>query len=351
MEPIRLGIIGCGVMGNSHLEFASSSEMYEALAVADLQQTRAEELAQKHGVPRVYGDGVALLEDNDVEAVILALPTFARPYLTLRAFANGKHVLAEKPIAMNAGQVRQFIAARGGLVAGCCSARNRLLGSAAAATELVASGALGELRVVRCRATTAADKAPDREPPLWRQSMSLNGGGILMNWGCYDLDYLLGLTGWSLKPKVVLSQTWPVATHLAARVARASDAESHFAALILCEDGAVITFERGEFVAIDTSNVWEITGTKGSLRLAMTPADEKTIYHDDTTSEDGVNTRVLWNGGETYPDVRAALLEDFAKAIREKRQPRTSLENALVVQEISDAIYASAEHRRAIELS
>ena len=137
-------------------------------------------------------------------------PTQYRTEVALRAFERGKHVLIEKPIAMNAAEVEQLIAARGDLISGCCSSRNRFSAAARLATQLITTGGLGELRTVHCRAIRGAGKEPDTPRPAWRLTKALNGGGILVNWGCYDLDYLLGITGWQLKPQTVFAQTWTV---------------------------------------------------------------------------------------------------------------------------------------------
>ncbi|MBM4046695.1 MAG: Gfo/Idh/MocA family oxidoreductase, partial [Planctomycetes bacterium] len=232
MQRIKLGVIGCGVMGVRHVKAAQDSGEFEVIAVADLREQLAKDAAAKHSVPKVYGNGDALLDDSEVEAVVLAMPAFARTPLALHAFRNGKHVLTEKPVAMNAQEVERMIEARGKLTAGCCSPRFRLTQSAEAATAFVATGALGPLRVVRCRALSAAGKPPQATPPAWRLKKSLNGGGILLNWGCYDLDYLLGITGWTLKPKLVLAQTWTVPPQFESHIAPGSDAETYFTAFI-----------------------------------------------------------------------------------------------------------------------
>ena len=171
-----------------------------------------------------------------------------------------------------------------------------------------------------------------------------------MNWGCYDLDYLLGLTGWSLKPKVVLAQTWGVPPQLASHVAPGSDAEAHFAALVRCEGGAVITFDRGEYMAARAEAAWQMIGTKGSLRLTMTACEGKKLFHDETSDEEGVVSNAIWEGDETHHAVRLGPMQDFVAAILEKREPKTSLEKALVVQKITDAVYASAECGTAVEI-
>lgn len=351
MEPIRLGVIGCGVIGTgAHLPDATRSPLLEVVAVADLIEERVKGAAEKFHVPAAYGSGDRLLEDDNVEAVVLAMPTGVRTPLALRALAKGKHVLLEKPVAMNVGQVRDLIAARGDRVVGCCSPRFRMMPSAKVATDCVASGILGELRVVRARAVLAARQTPTSPPPPWRASKSLNGGGILVNWGCYDLDYLLGLTGWQLKPKVVLAQAWPLAPHLSARVDPESDAENHFVALIRCENGTVLSFERGEFASAADDEAWQILGAKGSLRLRMLAGSAKEVLLDESRADEGVVSRTIWQGDDDHSVMTLGVLEDFARAVRENRQPETSLERAMVIQQITDAIYASAESEKAVEI-
>ncbi len=174
--------------------------------------------------------------------------------MALRAFAKGKHVLTEKPVAMNADEVREMIAARGELTAGCCSSRYRFRKGAEVVTAFIANGGLGDLRVVRCRAIVATSKKPDTPLPAWRLIKSLNGGGILVNWGCYDLDYLLGITGWSLKPKTVFAQTWTVPPPFESHVAPSSDAETHYIATIRCEGGIILSIERGEYMTAQSES-------------------------------------------------------------------------------------------------
>jgi len=348
MKPVALGVIGCGVIGGYHLGAAKESPLIDVLAVADLREDAARAQADEFKIQTVYGDANDLLADPRIEGVVLAMPTHPRTDLALRAFDKGKHVLTEKPVAMNAAEVRRMIRARGNLVAACCSSRHRFQPSARAAADFIAGGGLGELRVLFSRCIAGAGKPPRNTPPAWRLSKALNGGGILVNWGCYDLDYLLGLTGWSLKPVQVFAQCWTVPPQFESHVAPGSDAESHFVALIRCENGAVISIERAEYAAAQSENTWQITGARGSLHLQMLPAEGKKIVHDDSTTEQGVISRTIWKGDEEGLTANGGPILDFAAAIRESRPPMTSLENALIVQQITDAIYQSAEQGAAV---
>jgi len=351
MKPVKLGIIGYGVIGRVHCGVAMESPLTDVVAVADLLEEKRE-AAREAGVGRVYDSGKSLIdEDPEVEAVVLAFPALHRIDLALQAFARGKHVLTEKPVASNADQVRQMIAAQGDLVAACCSSRLRFTESAEAVTEFIASGALGDLRVLHCYWLQAAGPRPETPPAAWRLSKELNGGGILANAGCYCLDYLLGVTGWSLQPQVVLAQTWLVPPPFESHVAPGSDGETQFAALIRCAGGVVIPFQLGESVAIQTDDTSQIIGTKGSLSLNMCPGQDKQIIYDASSTEDGVVSRALWEGDEGWPAVHTGVLEDFAVAIREQRPPKTGLEQSLIIQQITDAIYASADRGEAVEIT
>jgi predicted dehydrogenase len=350
VEPIRLGLIGCGVIGRQHALRASMSSMVKLVAVADLIEERARDVADKYAVPVLYREGLDLLDDKSVEAVILALPTCGRLVLAMKAFRNGIHVLTEKPVAMNAGDCKKMIAARGALVAVCGQARPRITPAMSRVAGFIRTGALGEIRVINCRAITAPSGPPASPPPTWRLRRAENGGGILMNWGCYDLDYLLGLTGWQLKPRLVLGRTWTVPPAYESYVAPNSDAETHVTALITCEGGEVISYERSEYTAARPEGMWQITGTRGSLHLTLVGGKGTIITIDKATPDHGTVSEQLFPAEDEGWDGMLPQLEDFARAIREKRQPHTGLEEALLVQKITDAIYASSRRGAAVRI-
>ena len=352
METIRVGVIGCGVMGKLHARHLNEHPAAEVVAVADVRAGLAEDLAREHNVPRVYPNGEALLEDAEVDAVTLALPTCWRTELALKAFAKGKHVLTEKPVAMSAEEVRHLIAAKGDLIAGCCSCRYHYYPSNQATADVIASGTLGRIRSIHGRHMMRLPPRGGKAPPAWRLNKSFNGGGILMNWGCYDLDFILWITGWQLNPQRVFAQAWPVPEVFADRPAPDSDAETHFTALIRCAEGEMITLERAEYVTTTPGTAYKIVGDRASLHLGMTPAEGKQVVLDKADGENGLVSSVIWESAEMEDGAigHAGPVHDFIDAIREHRPCRTSLERSLVIQQISDGIYASAETGETVRL-
>ena len=171
-----------------------------------------------------------------------------------------------------------------------------------------------------------------------------------MNWGCYDLDYLLGLTGWQLKPRLVLARTWRVAPSYESYVAPDSDAETHVTALVVCEGGTVINYERGEYTAARPESMWQITGSEGALHLSMVPGKDPTAVFDRATPDRGTVSEDLGLDAPGSLDGMALQLDDVAHAIREHRLPQSGLEEALLVQRITDAIYESSLRGATVEL-
>jgi len=350
MEPVRLGVVGCGVIGPSHLKLAAACDTADVVAVADLIEDRARDVGDRFGIPCRYGSDAELLKDDRIEAVVLAMPVADRTPAAYRALESGRHVLLEKPVAAKAEDVRKMMVLRGDRVVACCSPRMAFTGHAEAAAACVASGALGKIRMVRFRAIGAAPADPNPNPPPWRESMARNGGGILVNWSCYDLDYVMTITGWQLEPTSVAAKWWPVAPGMSAYAAPGSDADAHFVALITCEDDIVLSMERAEFASAHNDQTWEIIGTDGSLHMCMTPQKDRgnSVVLDRFVPGKGVVSETIWD--ERQAEATNDVIRDFAAAIRTGREPQTTLERALLMQQLTDAIYASSANGSSVSL-
>lgn len=350
MKPLRIGLIGCGVIGRQHARTADESPLVQVVAIADRIPERVGEVGDQYGIDKRYGEGLDLLDDPEVEAAILALPACGRFELAMKGFQNGIHLIIEKPVGMDAGQVEQMIAARGDLVAVCGQSRPRYAEIARQVSEYISTGSLGEIRVINCRAIVAPKGPPTTPPPTWRLIRAENGGGILLNWGCYDLDYLFGLTGWKLKPKLVLSRTWQVPPVYESYIAPGSDAETHVAAMITCHSGTVIQYERAEYAAARAEHMWQITGSQASLHVHLTNTKDFAVTVDRATPDGGTISETLLDPVEDPESGMRKQLDNFVSAIRDGRRPWTGLEEALVVQRVSDAIYASSERGQSVEV-
>lgn len=352
MQPVQIAIVGCGVIGNIHAQWCAKADNITLQAVCDVNKEQAQKVGKEHGAIKIYNDLNDVLGDSDVEGVILALPANLRAKFAVSVLKAGKHLLTEKPVARSQAEVQELMDNRGELVVAVCSSRYRTFPFLEDVRKFIAEGNLGDIRVVHIRGIGEDGGPRDNEPPIWRVSHEFNGGGIFVNWGCYDMDYMLGLLSWDIKPKIVLAQTWQCAPQLPMRVHETSDAETHAIALIQCEGGAVINIERAEYVALKAQTTWQIIGSAGSLRLQLTHGHEgpTEIFFDKANPDSKITTETLFSGEVNGGDNHGGPAIDFANAIRTGSTPRTSLENGMLMQKITDAVYLSAREQRAVTI-
>ena len=345
---MRIALIGCGAVGKVHLREALATAGCTVVAVCDVDRDAAEALARDNGIPRAIADAEALLVDPQIDGLILALPTALRRDLAARALQAGKHLLLEKPMGLDATDIEKLLAVRGDRTVACCSGRMSLMTHAARARAAIADGALGALRTIHCWATTPVGARPTSPPPAWRVSHALNGGGILMNWGIYDLDLLFSLTGWRLRPVAVSAQTWGIAPGLDDRVAPGSDAETHLAATVRFACGARLVYERGEFTATPARQEWQLLGDRGALRLHLHDATAP-VWLDRADPDTGVHSEILHHDPASTEHFMTGPVADWVRARESGHAPQTGLPEALTLARLTDAIYRSARSGRECE--
>jgi len=110
-KKVRLGVIGAGAFSNSHLMGIKYSDSAEAVAICDINEGSARKQAEKYNIPDYYTDYRELLKRDDIDAVTLPLPDQLHRKVTVDALHAGKHVLCEKPMALNLEDCRAMIKA------------------------------------------------------------------------------------------------------------------------------------------------------------------------------------------------------------------------------------------------
>jgi predicted dehydrogenase len=194
MRTIRWGMIGCGEVA----EQKSGPGLYQAansqlVAVADRNRDRAEDFARRHGVARWHDDAEAIIRAPDVDVVYAATMTESHRDLVLRCADAGKPVLTEKPMAMNHADCLAMIAAcRGANVPLWVAYYRRALPRFLKVRELVAAGAIGDIRMVTMH---HFQRIPSPEAMLgpfwgWRLDPARSGGGIFFEAVGHTLDIL-----------------------------------------------------------------------------------------------------------------------------------------------------------------
>ena len=165
------------------------------VTVARARAALAAEFAERHGARRWHADWRDVLKDPEVDAVYLATPVRLHAEQAIAAAEAGKHVLCEKPMALDAaGCERMIAAARAhGVRLGVAYYRHHYP-VIARLRELLASGEIGEPVLVQVQAFEPFDPGPDH-PRAWLMRRSESGGGPMADFGCHRIEVLLDLLG------------------------------------------------------------------------------------------------------------------------------------------------------------
>jgi predicted dehydrogenase len=191
-QPLNLAVIGCGLIGRKRVTALARIAEAKLGYTCDLDAARAADLAKLVSGASAVTDYRAILADPGVHAVIVSTLNASLAPITLAAVQAGKHVLAEKPGALNAAQLRTIRdAAQKSGARVRLGYNHRFHPALQKARELVDGGALGPLMFLRARYGHGGRKGYDRE---WRADPALSGGGELIDQGVHLID----LAGWFL---------------------------------------------------------------------------------------------------------------------------------------------------------
>jgi len=184
-RPVRWGILGPGRIARKFAADLAYAEGAELVAVGSRNQANADAFGDEFSVPNRYDSYADLANDPDVDVVYIATPHPAHHEATILCLEAGKHVLCEKPFAMNTGEAQEMIDA--------AKANNRFLMEAmwtrfrpimSKVRELVADGTLGDIQLVT--ATIGWKSSFDPEFRLYNPAL---GGGALLDGGVYPVSF------------------------------------------------------------------------------------------------------------------------------------------------------------------
>ncbi|RKJ41814.1 gfo/Idh/MocA family oxidoreductase [Acutalibacter sp. 1XD8-33] len=199
MEQVRLGIIGVGNMGSGHCEniLAGKTPEIRLAAVADRREARRDWAKGRLGEGvAVFTEGSQLIQSGLCDAVLIAVPHYQHPVLAKEAFAQGLHVMCEKPAGVYTKAVREMNAAadESGRVFGMMfNQRTNCLYREM--RRMVQGGELGELKRVNWIITDWYRTQIYYDSGDWRATWDGEGGGVLLNQCPHQLDLLQWICG------------------------------------------------------------------------------------------------------------------------------------------------------------
>ncbi len=338
-DTVRVGLIGSGFVTAIHAESLRRLPGVALVAVASPTPGNAGRFAGTYGIPHHATDWRAVVERSDVDLVVLGLPNDRHCEVVLAAAAAGKHVVVEKPLALNLDEADRMIAA--------CEAAGVMLGYAeelcfcpkyVRLKQLADEGAFGRVHLVK------QSEKHDGPHAAWFFDTSRSGGGVTMDMGCHAIEFFRWFLGRDGRKAAITGVT----AHLATQVhGDRTDGDDEAILILDFEGGAVGLAEESWTKPGGMDDRAEVFGSEGQGYADLMHGNALRTY-----SRSGYGYAVEKAGstaGWTYPVFEELWnygfpqeFEHFLGCVRTGRTPLVNGHDGRAVLEAVCAAYASA---------
>ncbi|MEX0714331.1 MAG: Gfo/Idh/MocA family oxidoreductase [Pirellulales bacterium] len=360
-QPLRIAIVGAGAVSDyHHVPAIALDPRARLVAVCDADPALLARRRSEWGVRKTSTDAEALCADRDIDALIIATPNFTHRPIAVAAARAGKHVMCEKPLGLNAGEVRQmYEAARDAGVVHMTAFTYRFAPAMRYMKHLVTTGALGEPRHFRSQRFLDLPEISWG----WRQYQHLAGAGDLFDMTIHRIDFAIDLLGPLTRVCGAVARFAPRTTTPDGRSCEPSNVDDWSSLIGEFAGGAVGVWE-GTTLAKGYhrdgfGHEWaEINGSEGSAVYRL---------HEPNTILLGKSGRDLApepvpaeflkpsgsprdpSQGKPATVFRYDLVWEFVSAIVARRQAVPSFYDGLNAQLVADAVLESYRQRRWID--
>ena len=333
MNRLGFGIVGCGVISNWHAKAIGEIEGIRLIGVTDVYKDSRDKFALNYGV-HSFDSTDEMFANNEIDVVCICTPSGLHAPLALQAAEAGKHIILEKPMALNLKETDEIIAA--------CKKNNvkltvisqlRFTDAVTRLKEAVDQGLLGKLIMGDIymkynRSQEYYDKSG------WRGTWKMDGGGALMNQGIHGIDLLQYIMG---PVKSVFAHT--------RTLVRDIEVEDSAIAILEFQNGALGTIQGTTSIYPGSPRVLEINGDKGTIALEE-DSIIKWIIEGHEMPEGIVMGNSTYNSSSNPSDFSTEghtfQIRDMAQAIWEDRKPLVDQYEGKKPIEIIMAIYESS---------
>ena len=373
MQTLRIGLIGTGYMGKAHaIAFKMVGTVFPLSAqpvcelVAEVNAELAHQQAKLLGFNRATGDWRALVQDPDVDIVDICSPNYLHKEMALAAIAAGKHVYAEKPLALNAKDALEMTAAaeRAGLktLVGFNYIKNP---ATQLAKEIIVNGEIGEM--LHFRGVFNEDfLADDGKPFSWRLQREYSGSGVLGDMGSHLINMAEHLVGEITQVNGDLQTVFKQRPLVDGSGVGTVENDDHMHCLIRFGNGAIGTLESSRIAWGRKNGLWyEINGTKGSLIFDQERLSEVQLFTaSDAGKRQGFRTILMGpqhpdygqfspapGHGLGYNDMKACEIRDLIEGIAANKPLWPDFRAAYQVNRVCDAIERSHTEGRWVSVA
>lgn len=326
-RPLRFGVVGCaGIARGSVIPGIKQSTTSVVAAIASRDLRKAEETAAKMEIPTAYGSYEELLADPSLDAVYIPLPNHLHMEWSIRAMEAGKHVLCEKPLALNAGEaIRMLEVSRSTGMHLAEAFMYRHHPRYDRMKEIIASGEIGEVRGIH--GTFTFNNHADKNNVRYRKDW---GGGSIYDVGCYPISAARFILGREPEAATVHALISPKHDHV----------DMMASGMIEFGGSVALTFDCGMWAAF--RNTLEIVGTEGRIEVPSAFIGDPNFYVHTNEGKREEKQETL----NTY----ALQADHFARTVWGDESARFGPEDAIANMKVIDACLESAYTRQRIQI-
>ncbi|MCK5527795.1 MAG: Gfo/Idh/MocA family oxidoreductase [Candidatus Latescibacteria bacterium] len=346
MRKLRVGVIGLGI-GRGHAKAFQTHPLAEVVALADQDEARLKKVGEELDIRTRYTSGEEMLKKESLDIVAVATPNKFHKPLTVAALRAGAHVFCEKPMAMQAQEAREMIEASK-------KAKRRIMidfsyrfnPESLALKQEVDRGTIGEVYFAR---TSWLRRRGMPGFGGWFGQKSLAGGGPLIDLGVHRIDLALWLMGYP-QPKWVMGSTYDFLGQIRAKEeGKPFDVEDLAVGLVKFENGATLEIEAGWAAHIKERELMEtrLLGTKGGLiqrNINEGYEFEAELFFERDGCQYDLKPHAPIAGG-------SSAMHHFVDCLVEDKPHTATGEEGLIVMQLLDAIYESAEKGAPVQIA
>lgn len=366
-KKLRVGIVGFGYMGKMHAMCYDNIKYYynsdfEVELYGVVSSKKPEELSVKF--EKYFQSVDEMLEDELVDIVDICAPNYMHEEVLTKAINKGKYIYCEKPLTTDlesAKKIKSLVEKTGYNKTSRVTFEYRFVPAIIRAKQIIESGGIGKIIHFNFRYYGSEFLDPGR-PISWQSTKELSGGGVLYALGTHSIDLIRYLVG---DVEEVFAQKF---THYKERPLKENPGkmvevgiEDIVNTQLTCKNGAIGTLLLSQVAAgAGTDFTFEIYGEKGAVKFDHANANVIYYFNNELPKDpvggfggyQAIETTQKYGGEAVFPPARVTIswsryhiasVYDFLHAVAEEKQVSPDLMDAFKVQQITDAIYRSAE--------
>lgn len=351
MKKVKIGLIGGGMIHNAHMQGYLKRNDVEVIAVCALPE-QVNAFAQLYSIPKIYTDIDKIVRDPDIDIIDIGLPVHLHEEAVIKAAEEGKGVLCEKPLGLNANQAKKMLdTVEKNKVFNAYLENYTFFNKVEEMKKFIESGVIGEISYIN---SSGGNMGPDSE---WFYNKDLSGGGALIDLGVHSIEVVRWLLD-KKNPNKVFAHNYAMVNE---KAVKAGVEDTNI---------SILQFGKASFLSTVGWGVksggegmkFEINGTEGTISSVL-PSGFPIMRVFSTATEDKLKyaktaSMAKYDGGWYLPpmtivDIFSMFImemDNIISAYKIDSEPRHIFHDGWVNNVIIDALYQSASEGRWIDL-